>query len=321
MKVSLVMPTWNGGALLGEVLERIDRQPGAAQLERFAIDSGSSDGTVERLRAHGFTVETIPQSEFNHGATRDRAILRTRGEVVVLLTQDALPRDERWLPELLAPYADARVGAAYCRQEPRPDCNPFLAQRLREWTAGRDATVLQRVADRAEYEALAPLERLQRCAFDNVASSVRRSSWERFKFGRRAFGEDVAFGRNLILAGECIAFAAASVVIHSHDRSPRDEGRRIYCDHQNLRALFGVHVLPTRADFENAVAGARTEFAKTVEALALPAAERDALKRWARGYALWSAAGIFLGGNAREHLRGPRAAHYRRLDAWMHRGI
>ena len=321
MKVSLVMPTWNGGALLAEVLAAIERQPLARELERVAIDSGSSDGTVELLRAHGFSVTSIPQSEFDHGATRDRAILRTRGEAVVLLTQDALPKDERWLAELVAPYRDPAVGATWCRQEPRSGCNPLLAARLREWMAGRAEAPVQRVADRAEYEALAPLERLRRCAFDNVASSVRRSTWERFKFGRRPFGEDVAFGRNVILAGESIAFAPGSVVIHSHDRTPRAEGRRIYCDHQNLRALFGVHVLPTRESFHGAVAHGLREFPAQVAALGLPERERAALEPWARGYAFWSALGIYLGGNSREHLRGPRAAHYRRLDAWMHRGI
>ena len=37
---------------------------------------------------------------------------------------------------LLEVYEDPRVGAAYCKQLPRPDCNPFIAHRLREWTAG-----------------------------------------------------------------------------------------------------------------------------------------------------------------------------------------
>ena len=78
MRVSLVMPTLNGGELLERVLDGIDRQPGAMDLERIAIDSGSSDDTVERLAAHGFTVHGIDQREFNHGDPRAVAHERPR---------------------------------------------------------------------------------------------------------------------------------------------------------------------------------------------------------------------------------------------------
>ena len=70
MRTSLVLPTWNAGSLLDEVLDAVDAQPGAEGLERIAVDSGSTDGTVDRLRAHGFAVHTIEQRRFNHGATR-----------------------------------------------------------------------------------------------------------------------------------------------------------------------------------------------------------------------------------------------------------
>ena len=44
-----------------------------------------------------------------------------------------------------------------------------------------------------------------RCAFDNVASAVRRSAWERFPFGPRKFGEDIWFGMRAITAGLSLA--------------------------------------------------------------------------------------------------------------------
>ena len=93
MKVSLVMPTWNAGPLLEEVLAAVDAQPGAADLEKVAVDSGSADGTVGILEKHGFRVMGIEQKTFNHGATRDLAIEQTSGDVILLLTQDATPAD------------------------------------------------------------------------------------------------------------------------------------------------------------------------------------------------------------------------------------
>lgn len=321
MRVSLVMPTWNGGPLLGEVLAAVDRQPGADRLERVAIDSGSTDGTPALLARHGFTVHSIPQSEFDHGATRDAAIERTSGDVIVLLTQDATPADAEWLPRLLACYADPKVGAAYCKQIPRPDCNPILAQRLREWTAGKDRPVVQQVASEQAFLALAPLERLAVSAYDNVAGSVRRSVWKALRFGKRRFGEDVAFGKRVVLAGHAIVFEPRSAVVHSHNRSAQDEGRRIYCDHANLKELFGVHVLPDAAARDRAIEWGREHFGKLVTGLGLAEPEHGRLMGWALDYSWWSAWGQYLGGNADRMQAGEHGAWYRALDAWMRRGI
>lgn len=321
MRVSLVIPTWNAGPLLERVLAAVDRQPGADDLERLAVDSGSRDDTVAILERHGFSVHHVDQRDFDHGATRDLAIERTHGEVIVLLTQDAIPADREWLPRLLECYEDPAVGAAYCRQIPRPDCNPLIARRISEWTAGRTEPVVQRIEGLEEYERLEPLERLRRCAFDNVAGSVRRRVWEPIRFGRRPFGEDVAFGKRVVLAGHTIVYQPRSAVVHSHDRTPLAEGKRIFCDHQNLQDLFGVRVLPTLRHFRDAVRSGRAEFRAMVETMELPAERKRALHRWARRYAFWSALGIYLGGNSDRFGRGWRAPLFALVDRFMHRGI
>ena len=321
MKVSLVIPTLDAGPLLEEVLTAVDRQPGAEQLERIAIDSGSRDGTPEKLRAHGFEVACIDKRDFNHGATRDLAISKTTGDVIVLLTQDATPADEMWLPALIECYADQSVAAAYCRQIPRPDCNPFIAQRLREWTAGKTERVVQRVEDAEQFARLEPMQRLQVSAYDNVAGSVRRRTWERHGFGHRSFGEDVAFGKHIVLGGESIVFEPRSAVIHSHNRSPVQEGRRIYCDHQNLRELFDLHLVPTFRALRESTAWGRKHFAEIVDALDLPPSEKRGLHAWARSYARWAALGMYLGANSERNMSGWLGFLFRSVDRWMHAGI
>ncbi len=321
VRASLVMPTLNAGPLLEDVLDAVDHQPGAADLEKVAVDSGSSDDTVTRLQAHGFTVHHVDKREFNHGATRDLAISRTSGQVIVLLTQDATPLDKHWLPALLACYEDPAVGAAYCRQVPREDCNPLIKQRILEWTAGRKERVVQRLDDPATFEALTPGERLQLCAYDNVAGSVARSAWEQHKFGHRPFGEDVAFGKKLILTGRSIVYEPASAVVHSHNRSPQEEGKRIYCDHANLSELFGLRVLPSWAHCRRAIADSRKHFAATVDGLDLPPEEKRTMREWARQYAMWSALGVYLGGNRDRLCTGALGWCFRLLDKYLRRGI
>lgn len=304
---SIILPTLDAGPILEEVLAAIGRQDAEVDLERIAVDSGSTDGTVERLRRHGFLVHSIPRREFNHGATRDLAIGRARGEIVVLLTQDSVPVDGAWLRYLLEPYGDPRVAGVYCRQIPRADCNPILAERLRNWTAGKEEPVVQEVESEAAFERLPPLERLSRAAFDNVASSLRRSVWEKIPFGRRDFGEDVAWGKRVILAGWWIVFQPKCAVIHSHNRSPLAEARRLYCDHQNLNELFGIQGIPTLREALRSARNHRALYLRMLERVSLPTADRARWTRWTRRYAFAEALGTLL---------GSRSAGWRRRGAW-----
>lgn len=320
MRASLVIPTWNAGPLLEEVLAAVDAQPGADRLEKVAVDSGSRDGTQHVLERHGFRVRTIAQSEFNHGATRDLGIGETSGDVVVLLTQDATPADARWLPSLLAAYDDPRVDAAWCRQIPRPDCNPILRQRIEGWMGDRSTLALQRLPEGKTWADLDPWQRLRLSAFDNVASSVRRTSWERHKFGWRRFGEDITFGKRVIESGGTIAFVPDAAVIHSHRTTPKQEGKRVYCDHQNLFALFGLRVIADREQCRRAVRDGGAHFRKMIaDEPGLADQARVELQQWATDYAKWTAWGQYLGANY-ERLRARWFGWLMPLvDRWMHK--
>ena len=328
MRVSLVMPTLNAGALLEQVLDGIDRQPRSSELERLAIDSGSTDGTVDLLKKRGFAVHGIEKREFNHGTTRDMGIGKTSGDVIVLLTQDAVPADENWLPQLVAAYEEPSVAAAYCRQIPRDDCNPVIKHRILQWTAGQTERVVQQLTEGADgidpsqaFEKLDPMERLKVCAYDNVAGSVRRSAWEKIPFGYRRFGEDVAFGKKLILSGQSIVYEPRSAVVHSHNRTPKDEGKRIFCDHENLRDLFDVHLMPTYEHYRNGVKGGQREFRRIVDELDLPDDEAAHWRAWSNQYAKWSALGMYLGGNAQRLRRGLHGLWFGFVERHLRKGI
>ena len=65
MRISLVIPTWNAGPLLEEVLGAVNALEGVVFHEKVAVDSGSTDGTLERLRGGGF--EVFGMAERAHG--------------------------------------------------------------------------------------------------------------------------------------------------------------------------------------------------------------------------------------------------------------
>ena len=234
--VSVLMPTWQGIEFLERVLASLARQRIALPWDFLAIDSGSTDGTWELLgrAAETFPVplsrERIDKLEFDHGDTRNLLAARSSGELLVYLTQDAIPSSDGWLAKLVANFDDPRVGAAYCRNVPRPDAD--LLTRLGSehdpgYRRGRRET---RIADRAAYERLSAHERRLLWNFNDVASAVRRELWELHPFPRTWFGEDVLLARALLEGGWTVVYDDAATVEHSHDYSPEETYERCRID-------------------------------------------------------------------------------------------
>ena len=321
MRISLVMPTWNAGPLLEEVIAAVRALEGVTFDELVAVDSGSTDGTLERLRDGGFTVHGIPQREFDHGATRDRGIRETTGDVVVLLVQDATLQGRDWLAKMVAPFEDPDVAGVWCRQVPRPKCQPVLDRRIRGWPGRGEVVSKRQLEPGQQLSDLKPFDQLMHSAFDNVASAVRRTVWERFPLGPRRFGEDVYFGKRVIEAGLAIAHQGEAAVIHSHDRSAWSEGKRTFCDHRNLHRLFGLVGIPTRETVKRAIVDSTKEHLDYVRSLGLPPEEEAPALEWTRDYCKWQCWGQYLGAKAGADPKGLKGVFFRWLGRRLERGI
>jgi rhamnosyltransferase len=252
--ISIVVPTFNGAATLPGLLEAIAQQRVGRPFEVVAIDSGSTDGSVGLLRASGARLIAIPAGTFNHGLTRNLGIEASRGELVVLIVQDAVPASDTWLAALTRPLAqDSCLAGTFARQLPRPDAGALTRHYLARWFASSDRPRTA-AATRTELDALPPLARLDRCTFDNVCSCVRRSVWQQHPFRETPIGEDVEWARDVLLSGYRIAYVPEAAVIHSHERTAAYEFERTRVLHQRLFELFGVRTIPTPFHLVRAIA-------------------------------------------------------------------
>ncbi|MEM9381017.1 MAG: glycosyltransferase family 2 protein, partial [Planctomycetota bacterium] len=224
--LSVLMPTWQGIEFLDRVVEGLRAQRCPVPWDVLVIDSGSSDGTVERLREHAqdfpvpLRVEGIPSFEFDHGDTRNLLAARSEGELLVYLTQDAIPSRPDWLERLLANFDDPRVGAVTCGNVARPDALPSTRVLSRDDPGYARERRVVRLPEREAYDAMSPMERRLFYAFQNVAAAVRRDLWERFPFPRTMMGEDVLMARGLVEAGFDLVLDPDASVDHSHDYPP-----------------------------------------------------------------------------------------------------
>jgi rhamnosyltransferase len=252
--VSIVIPTRNGGSRLQQLVTAIASQRTDFETEIVAVDSASSDGTTDFLANRAAQLIPIDPRSFDHGATRNLAVSKTRGAFVVLMVQDAVPANDRWLAALIDPLRrDPRLAATFARQVPTENASPLTRHYLGRWVAAGATPRAVFVSSDAEFEALSPIERFDRSVVDNVCSAIRRSVWTGIPFRPTPIGEDIAWGREALLAGYGLAYVPDAVVVHSHDRSAWYELKRTWVLHQQLHRLFGLRTVPTVGGLARAI--------------------------------------------------------------------
>ncbi len=230
--ITVVIPTFNAGSLLKEVLCSVENQETSLRFEVVAIDSGSTDETIDILRAHDVRIIQIPQATFNHGATRNDAALRhCETPLVAFLSQDATPAGNHWLRDLARTMEDPTIVGCFATQRPRPNTHPFQRINAARHHTLETADTISLPLTVAEFQGLAPASRLKRLAFDNVSSLVRRSVLCEHPFPNCDFGEDMRWAREVLLSGGALAKSGTAQVLHSHGVNTlefRDRPRRTH---------------------------------------------------------------------------------------------
>ena len=293
--VSVLLLTRDGEATLPRVLASVRAQSVTFPFEIVAVDSGSRDGTAAVLRRFADRVIEIREPDFDHGTTRNEGIEACAAPFVVLLVQDAEPVSAEWLARLVEPMLQAGPSGApnppphllagtYARQVPRADAPAVVRRYLSRYPATEPAPRVQSISGREALEALSPSERLRACTFDNVCSCIRREVWERHPFKPAPIAEDLAWAKEVLLAGYDLAYVPAAAVVHSHDRPASYELRRTYLVHQQLRRLFGLATIPSPLHLARSVAIAAA--AHTRWTLGGPGGAGARLAQWPRALAL-----------------------------------
>jgi glycosyltransferase involved in cell wall biosynthesis len=95
IKVSAIIPVFNGSATLREAIDSVLDQ-GSHGLELIVVDDGSTDSTPAIIDSYGGRIRQMRQSNAGPAAARNAGVRNARGEYLAFL--DA---DDRWLPGML----------------------------------------------------------------------------------------------------------------------------------------------------------------------------------------------------------------------------
>lgn len=219
MFVSVIIPTLNAESEIGGLLDALrgqTRQPD----EVIVVDSASDDRTAEICAQYPeVRVISIARKDFDHGGTRDMALRASQGDIVLFLTQDAVPANADYIENLLKPFQDSQVAVVSGRQVARP--NAWLMERyVREFNYPNESNVRSK-ADVARYG-------IKTFYTTDVCSAYRRTVYEAVGgFDRHIkASEDMFLAAAVIHAGWKVVYAADAQVIHSHNLSLREQYRR-----------------------------------------------------------------------------------------------
>jgi glycosyltransferase involved in cell wall biosynthesis len=235
--ITVVIRCRNEARSLGPVLDAVLAQEGAPPAEVLALDSGSTDGTLDLLARRSVRLEQVPAGAFTFGGALNRGAALARGEILVHLSAHCRPLGSRWLASLVAPFADATVVAAFGRQVPLPGVNPIEAIAL-----GRS------------FPAIPPA----RVLFSNANGAVRRAA-----VLARPWDEEIPAAEDHLWAAgvrppERIAYVPDAAVHHSHPMTLDEWRFRFYIN--GIAAEYarrrGVE-LPWAADTLARVVGGR----------------------------------------------------------------
>lgn len=218
-KVSLIIPTLNAEAEIGVLLDSIFDQSLVPD-EIIVIDSSSEDKTAEIASSYrSVFVDVIDRKEFNHGATRDIALMESTGDIVCFMTQDAVPANNKYLTNLILPIVnDSNVAISSGRQLPKADARRF-EQLVREFNYPSESSV----------RSLADINRLGIKTYfaSDVCAAYRRSAYLKLGgFEKTDINEDMLMAAKAINAGWKVAYAADAEVYHSHNLTPRQQYER-----------------------------------------------------------------------------------------------
>jgi glycosyltransferase involved in cell wall biosynthesis len=108
LRVSIVIPVYNGGKTIGETLRACLKQDFPRTYEVIVVDDGSNDNSAEIIKS--FPVRYIWQENSGPAKARNNGWRAASGDIICFTDSDCIPRND-WIRMLIKGFDDGLVGA------------------------------------------------------------------------------------------------------------------------------------------------------------------------------------------------------------------
>lgn len=222
MKVSIVIPNYNGEVLLRRNLPQLisvlqDYAKKKKEVVEIVInDDGSTDNSRELLKEYSEKeIDSISFVTLSNGknygfsTTVNRGVEKATGEIVVLLNTDVLP-DKGFLEPLLEHFSDEKVFAVGCMDKSvEPHGTELRGRGVGSWERGF------LVHNRGE------LNKTNTLWVSGGSGAFRKSIWDKIgglnELMNPFYWEDIDLSYRALKADYTLVFEKRSTVVHEHE--------------------------------------------------------------------------------------------------------
>lgn len=220
MKVDVIIPTYKPGKEFEKLIGRLQKQE--YPIHKIIIINTRTDIFPDELDRSNYEIEIthIEPDQFDHGGTRNMGAGMSDADIVVYMTQDAIPVDEKLIGTFAKIFEEnPDIGIAYGRQLPREECN--IIERYTRRFNYPEKSLIKTKED-------LPKLGIKTFFCSDVCAAYRRNyllSAGGFE-DPTIFNEDMIFAGKRIYAGDKVAYVAEAKVIHSHNYTGRQQFHR-----------------------------------------------------------------------------------------------
>lgn len=234
IQADLIIPVYKPDEKFNQLLERLVKQstaPNRIILLKTVEDKDFKEEADETLQnsykelidsSHTtakIEVHNIKKSQFDHGGTRNYGASLSSENIVIFMTQDAVPADNHLIENLLKGFQDNKVAAVYARQLPHKN-----AGMIESYTRSFNYPGMSYIKSAKDISTYG----IKTYFCSNVCAAYRKSVYD--EIGgfvlKTIFNEDMIMAANMINKGYQIAYQADARVYHSHQYNYREQFKR-----------------------------------------------------------------------------------------------
>lgn len=219
VSIDVVIPTYRPGEDLLDLLEMLKKQ--TKTVNKIIIINTEQEFFDEKLYniSGNILVHHIKKSEFDHAATRNRAIRMSDADYVMFMTMDAVPANEKLVETLLEGFNNPDVAVVYARQLPKRNCR-LQEQFTRSFNYPEESMVktkndLHRLGIKT-YFCSDVCAMYDKKIYDALGGFVEKA----------IFNEDMFYAAKAIQNDYAIIYMANARVYHSHNYTCMEQFRR-----------------------------------------------------------------------------------------------
>lgn len=211
MTVDIIIPVYKPDEKLVYLVDRLQQQDYEIKTIRLINTKSRVPLPTVTMEPYPVEITEIEVADFDHGATRNMGARSSDADLLIFMTQDAVPAEHNLISSFVQVFESHQdLNIAYGRQLPNKDCK--LVERF---------TRQFNYPEKSKIKSIQDLESMgiKTFFFSDVCGAYRRRPFlQRGGFESPIiFGEDLVHTAKCVLDGERVAYVAEAKVYHSHN--------------------------------------------------------------------------------------------------------